>query len=1012
MILRPVGAPARGWFVGAGASLSRCRRVLLLLLLSLPPVGAVAAVSVNPYGWTIVTPSEDSRVVYVSSSQGNDANDGLSPGSPKATIAAGNELIRDGFPDHLLLRRGDVFEADGATLYRWKNGRSASEPVVLSWYGESGPRPVIKVPDGLIDHNGQTRNYQAFIGLDIYKSNSDPGSPDFANVSSAEGMRFVGGGANLLIEDCRFRFVGIVVQSYDTGRYTDIRIRRNIILDAWVHGSFTNGGARIQGLYMSEVDGYLIEENFFDHNGWSEVVPNAGANMFNHNAYIQYDNLAGGVMRGNIFARGAAHGLQARSGGVVERNLFVLNAVSVNVGGVAAPTYPEVHDFPNAVLDNVVINGRTMHPTDWEFPRTAAVWAISVPGFISDVLVDDNIVANRVNDASNAAFEGYENMNFGSNRSYQWDPTFDSVDAAWPHPDDDLGDYYASVGGSDSTNDYLNWLRERPPQQLEWEMTAYAAINYIRAGFNRPPVTGYYGYEGNPMPVVTIEVTDANAAEPGNTAEFRVTATPSPESPIAVGLSISGLAINGMDYATIPATVTIGTEGVATIPVAPIDDSIPEVPESVILTLQEGEGYLVGASDTAVATIADNDSAGLSIIRISASDEDAGEPANHGAFSVTATPPPSHPIQVDIEVSGTAESGKDFHKLKKKVKIDRSGEASIEVQVREDALIEPTETVVVTLKPNKKYLVDPEAASAVVSIADDTPELSIVASDPAASESGDPGQFGLIAEPAPRSPVDVNITVGGSATNGADYVSVPASVRVGPSGTATIDVDVIDDSVHEGNESVTVTLAPGPHYTIGTPSSAEVVIDDNEDDLPSVWTSSDVGNVPFAGTVSHQSGTFTVEGAGADIWGGADQFHFVHQAASGDCEIVARVVSIENTSTDAKAGVMIRASLDANSAHALMEIIPNNAAEFIYRSESAPNSGYSPGGAATAPLWVRVVRSGDTFTAYRSADGATWIQVGSRTIAMPAEVRIGLAVTSNTSSQLCTAVFDSVAVTP
>lgn len=989
-----------------------CLGRLPLLLLGCWPIAASAGVTLDPYGWTVVTPSADTRIVYVSSSQGNDGNDGLSPVTPKATIAAGDALIRDGFPDHLLLRRGDVFQANSSTLYRWKNGRSASEPVLLSSYGDGGPRPVIKVSDGFIDHNGQSRDYQAFIGLDIYKSNSDPASPDFTNVSASEGMRLVGGGANLLIEDCRFRFLGIVVQSYDAGRYTDVRLRRNIILDTWVHGSFANGGARIQGLFMSEVDGYLIEENFFDHNGWSETVPGAGANMFNHNAYIQYDNRAGGIMRGNIFARGAAHGLQARSGGVVERNLFVLNAVSVNVGGVAEPTYPEVHDFPNALLDNVVINGRTMHPSDLEYPRTAAVWAISVPGYITDVLVDDNIVANRIGNGSNAAFEGYENMNFGDNISYQWDPTFDTSDPAWLHPDADLGDYYASVGGSDSTQDYLNWLRNRPPQEFEWTMTAYAAINYIREGFNRPAVTGYYGYDGNPMPVIAIEAIDAAAAEPGNPGAFRVTALPAPDAPLVVNLAIAGLATNGADYATIPATVTVGASGTATIAVAVINDMTPEVPESVTLTVEEGDGYMVGGAKSATVTIADNDSAGLSIIRIAASDADAGEPANDGAFVVTATPAPHHPIQVEIDVSGTAESGMDYQKLKKKVKIDRSGAATIEIAIKEDALVEPTETVVVTLGSNKKYLVDPEANSAVVSIADDTPEISIVASDSDAAEPGKAGQFALVAEPAPRSPIAVNIVVSGSATNGVDYANVPTSVNIGPSGSATIDIPVIDDATHEGDESVIVTLVPGAQYTVGDPASAEVVIDDNEDDLPSVWTSSDVGSVPLAGAVSYQAGTFTVEGAGADIWGGADQFHFVHQAASGDCEIIARVVSIENTSTDAKAGVMIRSSLEANATHALMEIIPNNTAEFIYRAASPGNSGYAPGGAATAPLWVRVVRSGDTFTAFRSSDGAAWTQVGSTTIAMPADVRIGLAVTSNTSSELCTAVFDNVNVAP
>ena len=79
----------------------------------------------DEYGWTVLEPSADSRIVYVSSSEGDDNNDGLSEATPKETIAAGDALIRDGFPDHLLLKRGDVFE--NVTLGRCKSGRSLSE---------------------------------------------------------------------------------------------------------------------------------------------------------------------------------------------------------------------------------------------------------------------------------------------------------------------------------------------------------------------------------------------------------------------------------------------------------------------------------------------------------------------------------------------------------------------------------------------------------------------------------------------------------------------------------------------------------------------------------------------------------------------------------------------------------------------------------------------------------------------------------------------------------------------
>ncbi len=987
------------------------KRIACALLLG-APLASPAAVAVDAYGWTVVTPSADSRLVYVSSSTGSDASDGLTPASPKATLEAANALIRDGYPDHLLLLRGDTFVANSATLYRWKNGRSADEPVLLGAYGGASARPVIKLTDRLIDHNGQTRNFQAYIGVDFYKSNSDPASADFTNVSATEGLRFVGGGANLLIEDCRLRFVGAVFQSYDTGRYTDIRFRRNIVVDTWVHNSANDGGRRIQGLFLSEVDGYTIEENFFDHNGWSEVIPGAGANMYNHNVYVQYDNEAGGIMRGNLFARGAAHGLQARSGGVVDRNLFVLNAVSLNVGGVAAPTHPEVLSFPNRAHDNVILNGRTMHPTDFDFPRTAALWGIWVPEFIPGVSVDGNIVANRVGDGANSAYVGVENMNFGENLSYQWDPSFDTSDPGWPHPDADLGDYYAAIGGTDSTLAYLAWQRERPAGQLPWNMTAYSAINYIREGFNQPKVQGYYGYAGNPAPIVTVSATDADAGEPSNHGSFTLTASPAPATPVTVTVAVSGTATNGQDYATIGQTVTIGTSGTATVPVLVTNDSTPELPETVVLTLSEGGEYVVGAQASAVVTLTDEDSVGMPVLKITASDAIAGEPADSGLFTLTATPAPSHPIQIDLAVSGTATSGQDYAKLPKKVKIGPGGTATIDLTVKEDTLIEEDETVIVTVEGGKKYLVDPSAASATVTIIDDTPEITVIAPDAAAGEPANGGSFAVVAEPAPASPITVNLTIGGTATNGTDYAALPTSVTIGTSGWAPLNVAVSDDAEIEGTETVAVTVAPGTTYTLGEPATAEVSIADDDGALPAPWVSHDIGAVAIPGEAIHQSGTFTVSGSGADIWGGNDQLHFVHQPASGDCAITARVASIENTSTDAKAGVMIRSSLASNAQHLLMEIIPNNAAETIFRSTTPGNSDYISGGSATAPLWVRVVRSGNSFSAYRSADGANWTLVGTRTIAMPADVQIGLAVCSNDNTELCTAVFDNVSVTP
>src|SRR5262245_20542208 len=109
----------------------------LATMLMLASATSRGAVSTGADGWTVLTPSPDSRVVHVSSSQGNDANDGLSPTKPKRTLAAGKALMRQGYPDWLVLRSGDVWLNE--SFGHWgTSGRSSQEPQVLSSYG-SGP---------------------------------------------------------------------------------------------------------------------------------------------------------------------------------------------------------------------------------------------------------------------------------------------------------------------------------------------------------------------------------------------------------------------------------------------------------------------------------------------------------------------------------------------------------------------------------------------------------------------------------------------------------------------------------------------------------------------------------------------------------------------------------------------------------------------------------------------------------------------------------------------------------
>jgi regulation of enolase protein 1 (concanavalin A-like superfamily) len=197
---------------------------------------------------------------------------------------------------------------------------------------------------------------------------------------------------------------------------------------------------------------------------------------------------------------------------------------------------------------------------------------------------------------------------------------------------------------------------------------------------------------------------------------------------------------------------------------------------------------------------------------------------------------------------------------------------------------------------------------------------------------------------------------------------------------------------------------------MGTSATVTVTVNAPAPSLPAPWNSQDVGSVSVAGSATASGGVFTVRGEGVDIWNAADEFHFVWQRVSGDVDVVSRVVSIENVHAWVKAGVMFRESLAANSAHALMLVSPGKGYAFQRRLATGGLSTSTSGGSGTAPGWVKLTRRGNVVTAYRSGDGATWVQVGSDTFTMPSDVYVGLVVSSHVDGRLATATFDNVGV--
>ena len=153
---------------------------------------------------------------------------------------------------------------------------------------------------------------------------------------------------------------------------------------------------------------------------------------------------------------------------------------------------------------------------------------------------------------------------------------------------------------------------------------------------------------------------------------------------------------------------------------------------------------------------------------------------------------------------------------------------------------------------------------------------------------------------------------------------------------------------------------------------------------------------------------WTIKGAGADIWGTADAFQYAFKQMTGDGVAIARVTSVSSTNAWVKAGVMIRETLDPGSAQALMLASYSKGLAFQRRTAAGGVSTNTAGAMVTAPYWVKLQRTGNTFNAYSSPDGSAWTLVGSDTIPMAATVYVGLAVSSHVSGTLATATFDNV----
>jgi len=343
---------------------------------------------------------------------------------------------------------------------------------------------------------------------------------------------------------------------------------------------------------------------------------------------------------------------------------------------------------------------------------------------------------------------------------------------------------------------------------------------------DQPPTT---------LPTVIVEVGVADVTEGDlNVGTFTVIRSGETANELTVNYSLTGGALNGVDYAAMFGSVVIPVGSVsAAVEVDPIDDAFVEAAETVVITLSADASYVVGSPSSATVTIADNDfSAGSAVVSVAATDPSAAEDEKlSGAFTFTRTGSTVASVMVRYTVGGTAANGSDYDTLSGSVEIRKEkSSATVYVSPLKDSAIEGHETVMVTLLPDPAYTVD-SLGSAIVTIADSSESagpavVSVVSSGPIATELGSvPGTFTFARIDGRDEPLRVRYSIGGTASRGVDYSGLSGSV-IFPRRKFVQQVNVtpIADARREGLETVVVTLLPDPDYTLAPLSSATVTI--------------------------------------------------------------------------------------------------------------------------------------------------------------------------------------------
>jgi Ca2+-binding RTX toxin-like protein len=635
-------------------------------------------------------------------------------------------------------------------------------------------------------------------------------------------------------------------------------------------------GAFTGNVTQGSFDAYIAK---YDTNGNQTWVKQFGTAQDDQTTGISLDS------SNNVYVSGYTNGVLAGNTNADQYDVFVSKYNSsgtqswIKQLGTAGNDYADLNSISTDTAGNAFITGYT----DGTFSGNTAfgsydsfIAKYSTTGTLAWVKQfgtssSDYCVATKTDSAGNVYVTGWTNGQFVGNTALGG---YDAFIAKYNTSGTQL---WVKQFGTTSDDYATNLSLDNLGNIYIYGLGSGSFPNYTNQG-GEDAFIALFDTNGNQLSVaitpavITVAASDPTAAETltGTTANpgvFTLTRNGEISQALTVTFTLTGAALNGTDYTTLPLTATFAAGSkTKTVSLSPIDDLIFETstPETAILTLTAGSTYTLGTAKTATINITDNDlQPTIKVNDVTVTEGNSG--TTSATFTVALSNSSSQVITVNYATAnGTATIADLDYANTTGILTFAVGETSktVTVLVHGDIKSENPENFTVNLtNPTNATILDAQGLATISN--DDLPVLTVTATDASAAETAtgvtaNLGTFTLTRTGDLTQAIAVNYTLAGTAINGTDYTTLTGTVTfVAGASTAIVTVTPTDDTVAEAPEIAILTLTSGTGYNLGTTNSATVNIADNETPVISV-VATDANAAETATGVTLNPGTFTL----------------------------------------------------------------------------------------------------------------------------------------------------------